>query len=778
MMGNCVSYTTQTLHWMSPCRMVKPRTPLSSLSPLYSSASLLSWRMVNGEKEKPQTEHFQLKLLSFFALICVGPAWGIMSYGGVPFIAMNGVIPFLTVGIGVDDMFILVASFNRQSSKLSTEDRIGKTMEDSGVAITITTLTDMLAFVLGIASPFRAIQIFCGYTALSILWDYILQISIFLIVLAYDADRNRNTDPCKCTRSGAGHGADEGRGTSAKASAQQTAETKRSTFAKLKDAVVDVFFSIPPQDYVGRYQDKLIGLKSHNSFQRNWFYFLVLAGYILYVCFSVLGVVNLEQGLRLAQLAPDGSHIGDHEEVAIQYFRSEKGLPLNIVVVGNVDYRLKSQRDEFLRLKSHMVDSSDLISSTDETWVDSFEETLAEYNQQGNIPEDMTDEEFQFILGKMLEGSDRGRSFRSDLSLVDSEGNVYPQNSFGRLVQNLKQNVSVHMQASKMTIRSVPLNADTTKQADLMQQSRKSVSSFSKERLGNADVFVFAEPFVFFEQFAIIVSATTMVLGTALVAMLAVALVLLPSFIATLIVVLALASIFVGVVGFMHHWGLSLNSITMVNMLMAIGFSIDFTAHMCHAFLHASGYARCLGEKNLVNRIIHHTSGDTYEASPPEVERDTETQAQGNSRNVATADISGIAVQQAGEEVLGIEVPYLKAVPAIYDGAEGLVGGVSRKLRGAQSLTNMGRPLLNGGLSTLLGVLALAGGSTFIFRAFFRILLFVLLFGMLHGVLLIPTLLSVIGPGTIHTQTRKNGSSSRDDYPHESDRTDTREKQT
>ena len=33
-----------------------------------------------------------------------------MSYAGVPFIAMNGIIPFLTVGIGVDDMFILVAS--------------------------------------------------------------------------------------------------------------------------------------------------------------------------------------------------------------------------------------------------------------------------------------------------------------------------------------------------------------------------------------------------------------------------------------------------------------------------------------------------------------------------------------------------------------------------------------------------------------------------------------------------------------------------------------------
>ena len=116
----------------------------------------------------------------WLALICVAPAWGIMSYAGVPFIAMNGVILFLTVGIGVDDMFIIVSSvsaaiaglrryvfasfrstslsvqFNRQSRELSTEERIARTLEETGVAITITTATDILAFSLGLMSPFRS----------------------------------------------------------------------------------------------------------------------------------------------------------------------------------------------------------------------------------------------------------------------------------------------------------------------------------------------------------------------------------------------------------------------------------------------------------------------------------------------------------------------------------------------------------------------------------------------------------------------------------------------
>lgn len=54
----------------------------------------------------------------WISLCAVGPAWGILSAAGIPFIAMNGVILFLTVGIGIDDMFILVSSVCRAYVKV------------------------------------------------------------------------------------------------------------------------------------------------------------------------------------------------------------------------------------------------------------------------------------------------------------------------------------------------------------------------------------------------------------------------------------------------------------------------------------------------------------------------------------------------------------------------------------------------------------------------------------------------------------------------------------
>ena len=35
----------------------------------------------------------------------------------------------------------------------------------------------------------------------------------------------------------------------------------------------------------------------------------------------------------------------------------------------------------------------------------------------------------------------------------------------------------------------------------------------------------------------------------------------------------------------MHVWGVSLNSISMINLVMAIGFAVDYSAHIAHAFV-------------------------------------------------------------------------------------------------------------------------------------------------------------------------------------------------
>jgi len=94
---------------------------------------------------------------------------------------------------------------------------------------------------------------------------------------------------------------------------------------------------------------------------------------------------------------------------------------------------------------------------------------------------------------------------------------------------------------------------------------------------------------VFFEQFAIIVPSTLTTIFLAVAAILCVAALLLPRVNAIGIVVIALSSILVMLFGFMRAADIKLNSISSINLVLAIGLSVDAVAHVTHAFLTTGG---------------------------------------------------------------------------------------------------------------------------------------------------------------------------------------------
>ncbi|XP_060061993.1 protein patched homolog 2 isoform X2 [Erinaceus europaeus] len=71
----------------------------------------------------------------------------------------------------------------------------------------------------------------------------------------------------------------------------------------------------------------------------------------------------------------------------------------------------------------------------------------------------------------------------------------------------------------------------------------------------------------------------------------------------------------------------------------------------------------------------------------------------------------------------------------------------SRSLRAAHALEHTFAPVTDGAVSTLLGLLMLAGSSfDFIVRYFFMVLTVLTVLGLLHGLVLLPVLLSILGP--------------------------------
>lgn len=65
-------------------------------------------------------------------------------------------------GIGADDMFQLMIEWRATNPREGTEVRMANTLRSAAVSITITSLTEILAFCIGATSPFLGVRNFCA----------------------------------------------------------------------------------------------------------------------------------------------------------------------------------------------------------------------------------------------------------------------------------------------------------------------------------------------------------------------------------------------------------------------------------------------------------------------------------------------------------------------------------------------------------------------------------------------------------------------------------------
>ena len=100
-----------------------------------------------GKFRNPLTGHSLLANAGVFAVaLGILAGFGLAMWCRVPFVSIVGVLPFLVLGIGIDDMFILVDELDRQPRDMPKTDIIKAVMAHSGATVTMTTMTDLVAF--------------------------------------------------------------------------------------------------------------------------------------------------------------------------------------------------------------------------------------------------------------------------------------------------------------------------------------------------------------------------------------------------------------------------------------------------------------------------------------------------------------------------------------------------------------------------------------------------------------------------------------------------------
>lgn len=134
------------------------------------------------------------------------------------------------------------------------------------------------------------------------------------------------------------------------------------------------------------------------------------------------------------------------------------------------------------------------------------------------------------------------------------------------------------IEASRFLIQAVNIT-DTNHEKVMVRDLRQICKDSS------LNVSVFHPYFVFFDQFELVrpTSIQSMIIGAAI--MMLISFIFIPNFLCSLWVALSIISIELGVAGYMSLWDVNLDSISMINLIMCIGFSVDFTAHICYSYM-------------------------------------------------------------------------------------------------------------------------------------------------------------------------------------------------
>lgn len=122
----------------------------------------------------------------------VACSMGFFGYLGVSTTLLTlEVIPFLVLAIGVDNIFMLVHTYNRidKAQYGSVADGIGEALGQVGPSIMLTSVSECCCFGIGSLSNMPAVRTFALYATTAILIDFLLQITVFVALMSLDQRR-------------------------------------------------------------------------------------------------------------------------------------------------------------------------------------------------------------------------------------------------------------------------------------------------------------------------------------------------------------------------------------------------------------------------------------------------------------------------------------------------------------------------------------------------------------------------------------------------------------
>lgn len=105
--------------------------------------------------------------------------------------ATTQIVPFLTLGLGIDDMFLILHNYNGVLESVRRKE-VAVLLKETGMSILITSINNILAFLTGTILPIPALRSFCSQTAILLFFNVMCIIAIYPAFIALDIQRRKD----------------------------------------------------------------------------------------------------------------------------------------------------------------------------------------------------------------------------------------------------------------------------------------------------------------------------------------------------------------------------------------------------------------------------------------------------------------------------------------------------------------------------------------------------------------------------------------------------------
>jgi len=458
-----------------------------------------------------------------------------------PWTQLGLLAPFLLLGIGVDDMFVILRTWDNvvsmpENKHKSIEEIAGSALSLAGASITVTSMTDLIAFCIGISSTIPFLSSFCVTLSLGVVTLFIMQVTFFFPALIIDERRKLKKHDgflLSCYK-------------------------HKSTYKENKYANMQLqkkFFS------------KVLSYVATNTIVK----VIVLISTFAVTGIMCWGVSNLTYDYDEKWFYDSNSYLSDYFKAEKKYFAENQFVTTINMVDGDFFQNRMMEQD----LKKELESNEYIVENSCYGWFDEF----ISWNSKLGID----------VSNDLSFGN-------SSSTYVRSIDQFLFEHPIFRVDVKINKNYK-NLNASRFRCTQKPVDLQSYALPG-MRAIRDICSSF---QWPGGEVFPLNENYLSLDSILLVQKEIVTNLVLTFVAVTVIIFFLISSLQACFWVIISVLLTIINVAGVTFFWGLTIEAGTMVCLILSIGLAVDYSSHIGYKFMVYKGTKSERAKASLIN---------------------------------------------------------------------------------------------------------------------------------------------------------------------------------